>query len=199
MNEGHHKLKVAASILVTVLVLAGVGATMLFGMSKTAVREYRSGTIAQIKAVVKGEKSGSPVELKKVLLGDILNPSYKIVNAAQPGYKDLLAEAQAYAAASGAHNAVVELYNAATDSDQAPSASLLVATKKYLAVVESNYPKETEFIEKLRHLVEKIIGSTKIADIREDFEPVLLGSEQWINILHDDLDARTKQFQQELW
>ena len=198
MEKKFHKLKVAGSILLTIAILAGIGVTVIFGMSKVALNDYRSATTGQINAVINGEQTGAPVELNPVFLADIVNPDYKRIGEMGSEYKDLLSSAINYMAVFGAHNTVVGLYNDNIADGKLLNAEILISTQKYLQIVESNYPGEEEFIENLRKLVDKITVSTTISEIREYFDPILHEGETWIVDLSSNLDAGIKDFQQKL-
>jgi len=191
-------MKIVVTILIIIIVLIGIVATVLFGMSKSAVNDYRAQAAKQLNAVINGEKVGLPVELQQVWLANLVNPRYKRATELQSEYKELFNAARNYTAVVSIHNAIVGLHNDGADDMKTLNGDILISAKKYLSTVESYFPEETERIEKLRQLVEKIVTSTTFSDINADLSAVLNENEQWIAELGEQLNSRIDEFQKKL-
>ncbi|MDR0957508.1 MAG: hypothetical protein LBM09_02965 [Candidatus Nomurabacteria bacterium] len=189
--------KIVVTVIVLV-VLAAIGVMILLGMSLSAVRDYREKTSEQLQTLVTGDKVTEPAKLQEVWLGDTLSGDYKKTNELQSEYQKLFTEVKNNALLLKTHNEVVDLYNKMAGSSEPLDASVLAAAKRYLSAMEVGFSDQTERIQKLTALIEKIRGSANFEEINGEVSQVVNENEKWVSELREKTNVKISEFRDKL-
>lgn len=185
-----HKWPKRVAIIVSlILVAVFAGAMWLFVDSTKAVNQYVESVNNQYqKAVANKGDVGSAVELRPVFMGDIVNVKYKDMKALGGDYKKLLASLTNYNLVKEAHNTIVTQFNDGISGKKILNGDILTTVNHLLALMQDNYPKQTELIDGLSKLSQKISASTNFTDISIEVNTVLKNDENWLNQERETID-----------
>lgn len=182
-----------------VLVAVFAGAMWLFVDSTKAVNQYVEAVNNQYqKAVTNKGDAGAAVELRPVLLGDIVNVKYKDMKALSGDYKKLLTSLTNYNLVKEAHNKIVAQFNDGVSGKKILNGDILTTVNHLLALMQDNYPKQTELINGLSKLSQKISASTNFTDISAEVNTVLKNDENWLNQEREMIDNDRVAFEKKM-
>lgn len=198
MSKMNRKLKLSLWIVGIIVALVLFVMATLFVMARRAVSDYRGDATAQLNDVISGKTPGASVELKDILLGEILSGDYKRLKSLDADYKKLLADTKGYVAALQEHDALVEQYNAGIKGEKPLSGDLLKSVNRYKAVMENRFPDEQDRAKALGDLAVKITSNTDFDAVSADINTVLQDSDKFLAEFREQLNTRITEFQKKV-
>ncbi|MCL2451711.1 hypothetical protein FWD20_02445 [Candidatus Saccharibacteria bacterium] len=194
MSKTNRKWKIALWAVGVATALVLVGFLALTVVVRQAVKIYRSDTAEQLNAAIGGQESGVPVELRRVLLGELLNGDYTNIKSLETDYQKLLTDVKSYVTVLAAHDALIEQYNAGIKGDKPLGGDLLVSVNRYMAAFENRFPGEKDRIKAISDLSAKITSNTNFDAVSGDIDDVLQSGDKFLAELRESLNARILEF-----
>jgi len=189
------KVKISLWIIVSLIVVGGMAVLAIFTFSVRAVSTFREQAADQLNTAVSGEKTDSPVELRRIWFADLINQDYKKVDDLQADYNNLLKAVKNFVAAREAQNALVENFNRGNNGDKPLGGDLLRSVDQYLATMKKRFPNETERIAALENLLTKVSSNTDFDAVSSDIDQIVHNNDVWLNDLRTELNQQIDEFQ----
>ena len=194
------KTRVALWAVGGLIVLAGILFGTLIILSRQAVGSYRSDASSQLNKVVNEQSADqSPVKLRGVWLGRLLEPEYAKVDDLQSTYSDLLAKVGSYVTVLNQHNNLVDQYNNGlkSQSDQLNS-GLLSTVDNYMDSVKKHYPSESKRIAEMKSLRDAVAANTSFDAIRTSLNQVIDQNDTWLGQIRESINTEIAEFQKKI-
>jgi glycine betaine/choline ABC-type transport system substrate-binding protein len=194
----NRKLKIALLTGGIVVALALIGVVILAILTRQAVSNYRGAATEQINAVTNGETPGVPIELKGVLLGEVLNGDYKRVKSLDSDYKELLTNIRDYVTVRDTYDVLVKQYNAGIKGEKPLGGDLLKSVNRYKAAFENRFPEEKDQAKAIGDLSIKITSTTDFDAISTDINTLLQSGDEFLAKFREKLNVRITEFQKKI-
>ncbi len=194
------KTRVALWAVGGLIVLACILFGTLIILSRQAVGSYRSDASSQLNKVVNDQSADqSPVKLRGVWLGRLLEPEYAKVDDLQSTYSDLLAKVGSYVTVLNQHNNLVDQYNNGlkSQSDQLNS-GLLSTVDNYMDSVKKHYPSESKRIAEMKSLRDAVAANTSFDAIRTSLNQVIDQNDTWLGQIRESINTEIAEFQKKI-
>lgn len=194
------KTRVALWAVGGLIVMTCIFFGTLIILSRQAVGSYRSDASSQLNKVVNEQSADqSPVKLRGVWLGRLLEPEYAKVDDLQSTYSDLLAKVGSYVTVLNQHNNLVDQYNNGlkSQSDQLNS-GLLSTVDNYMDSVKKHYPSESKRIAEMKSLRDAVAANTSFDAIRTSLNQVIDQNDTWLGQIRESINTEIAEFQKKI-
>lgn len=186
------------AIVLIAIIVASIG-TWLFVDSTKAINQYVDDVNNQYADIRDDKNVDKPnVTLRQVTLGAAINGKYRRMRDLDANYQKLINRLRNYTLTIGVHNQMVAKFNAGIQGNEVLSSDILNLTNQMTDLVKKNYPNQTDEINALQELGQKITENTKFTDISSTVSTVLHSNDKWLNTEREAIESARQQFQNKI-